>query len=139
MIIQEIPLLPQPFTVNPINVTLNEQSCQITLDSINEFSEYSLQIINFFTVFNLNFNGQQIVRGAFCRSRSNLTPFCMPRNTIPNFSGNIFFYSPYTTDNPLYVDFGTIYRLFYSDEFAFDPNDPLHDEFINALKGYFKR
>ena len=138
MIIQEIPITPQPFTKNIINVNLNGQQCQITLDSINDFDYYSLTILDYYTVFNMNFNGNPIVRGAFCRSRSNLTPFAMPRNTTPQFQGAIFFYSPYTQENPKYPDFGTRYKLIFSDTFAFRFDAPNRDEFILALNKLFK-
>ena len=138
MIIQEIPIIPQPFTKNIINANLNGQQCQITINAGNEFEQDTLNIDYYDMYFNMDYNGAEIVRGAFCRSRANLTPFTMPRNQLPQFVGNVFFYSPYTTQNPKYSMFGTTYKLIFSDEFAFNPREKQHIEFMNELNKLFK-
>lgn len=133
MIIKEIPILPQPFTQNPINAVLNGQQVQITISTLPKLDKYSLMPKGCMTIFDMNCNNQIVTRGMECRARANLV------FTQLLFNGYVFFYAQNTTVNPLFPQFGTVYKLIFSDTYAFDVTNKQHNEFINELNKLFTR
>lgn len=111
------------------------QQTVITVNTIKKISKYTLNQIGYYTVASIYYNGTDVQVSHRAEWGNNINQFSMPQDAP--FKGYIFFYSPYTTEPPLFNQFGSLYKLFYSDTFALDESEPNHEAFIAELKGYF--
>jgi len=110
------------------NLILNQQQCSIIVKTCDLLDD-NLQHDGYYTAVDVFLGNIPCAGGHYAKWGNDLISFVEPRNTDQKLTGAMFFYSPYIKTRPLFNEFGTTYKLFYSDKYIIDSN---------VLDAYFK-
>lgn|SRR5574343_153875 len=135
MIVQEIPLSNLYPNQEKNDLILDGQRTSIEVNTLKDISRrtYNTNELGISTLVSIYFNGNDVALSTKALYCNDLNEYAMPK-TNPIFKGHLFFYSPFVKTNPVYTQFGTVYRLIYSDTFDFT-----NTEFLSKLNALFGR
>lgn len=135
MIVQEIPLSNLYPNQEKNDLILDGQRTSIEVNTFKDISSYTYNTneIGISTFVSIYYNGQEVALSTKALYRNDINEYAMPK-TNPIFKGHVFFYSPFVKTNPIFKEFGTIYKLIYSDIFDFT-----NTEFLSKLNRLFGR
>ncbi len=134
MIIEEILIDSTEANQRITNLNLNSQIVTIQINTDVNYDTNTNAYIGDTMTCSLWLGDQLAVGGCQVMPMTNINMFVTPAIELIKLRGYFFIYSPYTTKQPRYDDFGknVIYKMFYSDYMDFTDS-----EFIKLLKSYF--
>lgn len=134
MIIEEILIDNTEANQRLTNLNLSNQIVTVQINTNVIYDKDTCVYIGDYMTCSLWLGDQLAVGGETVMPMTNINRYVTPAMQLIKLRGFFFIYSPYTTKQPSYLDFGRdgVYKMFFTDYMDFTDS-----EFVKLLKSYF--